>query len=196
MFQSHVRTVPWDAYKAICWWETSQARIQPIVGRNSKFSVLLGRDSFGQNCTGQQFNWYDFISTSRICQICTIWLERRLYSVPVHFRLLEGKTDRRFSSRLSSILRYCRAFGREIMVHMLIKLSIVSLFSTGRLELWQPTFEFSTYEKGNNISLSGWQVGSLPLHSQTVVDLTHAMGESAITWPSNEPFTVTKVAIY
>ena len=28
-----------------------------------------------------------------------------------------------------------------------------------------------------------------------MVDLTHTMGESAITWPSNEPFTVTKVAI-
>lgn len=55
------------------------------------------------------------------------------------------------------------------MLHMQIKLSIVALFSTG------------------------WQVGCLPLHSQTVVDLTHAMGESAITWPSNDPFTVTKV---
>ena len=30
---------------------------------------------------------------------------------------------------------------------------------------------------------------------EAVVDLTHAMGESAITWPSNDPFTVTKVAI-
>merc|ERR1719430_2961893 len=56
-----------------------------------------------------------------------------------------------------------------MMLHMLIKLSIVALF------------------------LSGWQVGCLSLPSQTVVDLTHAMGESAITWPSNEPFTVTKV---
>jgi len=52
---------------------------------------------------------------------------------------------------------------------MLIKLSIVALFS------------------------SGWQVGCLSLPSQTVVDLTHAMGESAITWPSNDPFSVTKV---
>jgi len=39
----------------------------------------------------------------------------------------------------------------------------------------------------------GWKVGCLPLPSQTVVDLTHAMGESAITWPSNDPFAVTKI---
>jgi len=40
---------------------------------------------------------------------------------------------------------------------------------------------------------TGWEVGCLPLPSQTVVDLTHAMGDSAITWPSNDPFAVTKV---
>ena len=45
------------------------------------------------------------------------------------------------------------------------------------------------------IFLLGWQVGCLPLPSQTVVDLTHAMGDSAITWPSNDPFAVTKVAL-
>jgi len=40
---------------------------------------------------------------------------------------------------------------------------------------------------------TGWKVQCLPLPSHTVVDLTHAMGDSAITWPSNEPFAVTKV---
>jgi len=40
---------------------------------------------------------------------------------------------------------------------------------------------------------AGWEVECLPLPSQTVVDLTHAMGDSAITWPSNDPFAVTKV---
>ena len=46
------------------------------------------------------------------------------------------------------------------------------------------------------IFLSGLQVQCASLSpSDNVVDLTHAMGESAITWPSNVPFALTKVTL-
>ena len=49
----------------------------------------------------------------------------------------------------------------------------------------------------NSANLSGLQVqcASLSSSSDNVVDLTHALGESAITWPSNVPFALTKVTL-
>ena len=48
----------------------------------------------------------------------------------------------------------------------------------------------------NSANLSGLQVQCASLSpSDNVVDLTHAMGESAITWPSNVPFALTKVTL-
>ena len=48
----------------------------------------------------------------------------------------------------------------------------------------------------NSAKLSGLQVQSTSLSaSDNVVDLTHALGESAITWPSNVPFALTKVTL-
>ena len=45
-------------------------------------------------------------------------------------------------------------------------------------------------------NLSALQVQCASLSSSDdVVDLTHAMGESAITWPSNVPFALTKVTL-
>merc|ERR1711971_240493 len=67
------------------------------------------------------------------------------------------------------ILRFCIRLSGEMMLRIFWQLSMVALLCTG------------------------WEVACLPLPSQTVVDLTHAMGDSAITWPSNDPFAVTKV---
>lgn len=42
-----------------------------------------------------------------------------------------------------------------------------------------------------NISVPG--CCSLPLPPTTLVDLTHDVSASSITWPSNQPFAVTQV---
>ena len=51
----------------------------------------------------------------------------------------------------------------------------------------------------NSANLSGLQqvqCASISYSFDKVVDLTHPMGESAITWPSNVPFALTKVTLW
>ena len=118
------------------------------------------------------------------CKILSDW--KSDCTVYVHFCLLKVKTDRRFSSRLiySWILL-------SNMLHMIINLSVVALFYTGScfFSFHRPFYLFVRMASCLFASsFSDYCGGSHPCHGI-------AMGESAITWPSNEPFTVTKVAI-